>query len=350
MSKAVCLIIQNGFNGEEMLQLYPGDNVNVVFIKKQIALRLQIAPICQQLVFDNHVIENDECCQCPQLVNACQEAFAADEKPCVTLSLIINTDAAYAQLKSPEVWARMEAVKALARIGSARSDLDAVLTAIDRDVQQVRLAAIEAVALAAPRGTLSARDALLRCLPSPGPVSTAAANALCSVADIGDASVVHALLQLLEQGDAQKVPIEYLRALGQLALRGDESAIQAAILCTKNVHAPVREEAVKAIAQLAPHGHEGSCQICVKLLVGDWQAGVTHAALGALEILAKAGDLQVSTALCTCIETQFEDLRFAALRLLTRVAPPGDQRANGIMQEYAQDLKLAMLSRSDSRA
>jgi len=330
-----------GLSGKELLQIDVPRDVTVGGIKKKLADGLTIAPLCQQLVLDKDVLEDDSVCCFSRLSVA---ESSPSNQLVADLTLVVNVEAAFAQLKSREVWARMEGVRALACTGpygdSGDSNcVNAILRAIGENGSDVRIAALEALKLAAPRGSVAAGDIHTYVLPRlddyKPEVGVAAADSLCAVVEAGDETVIREILRLLANGDCRKVTKEYVRALGVLAPHGHESAIEAACLCAKNVDAQVRQEAVQAISKLAPCGHEGGTQLCVQLLGGDWQNEVKQAALAALDVLALEGDVKVTAALCECVETQFEDLRVPALQLLSRVAPSGHAEARAILQEYA---------------
>mmetsp|Transcript_51130 Transcript_51130/g.91857 ORF Transcript_51130/g.91857 Transcript_51130/m.91857 type:complete len:455 (-) Transcript_51130:86-1450(-) len=135
----------------------------------------------------------------------------------------------------------------------------------------------------------SARKAALDHIQDPNPeVACAAITVLEQLCSQGDADVVPILAALAMNTEHREV----LLALASLSQMGDETALQALRLRTKNGHWPMRHAALQAVARVATPGCQQTRELLQDSILNDNHPVVRTAAVEALASLTQPGDEQ----------------------------------------------------------
>lgn len=347
-SNQISLLIYGGLNGECLAEINVASCVRLNAVKKHISTKLKIPPVCQQLVFHNTVLQEDNEGSCAAFEELCTDVCPKSRadikcgKPSLHISLVVVVDLLLQQMKSPDGWERAEALEALVLVPlSDESRIDVAIDCLKSETESmVKTAAVHALACIAPRGESSVVNALAACV-GDITVEAAAFDALAGVAKKGDSTVISILILRLSSSSVEETKVKIMKTLERVVVRGDDSVTEAVLPLASDSRAPIRGQALLTLAKVAPIGHKGSIQLCANLLTNsyEWHAGAKYAAVRVLMTLMQKPDHHVSSCLCVLIEeTALPWLRVGALHLLAQAIPVGHKYAEEVLKEHAYEL------------
>jgi HEAT repeat protein len=156
-------------------------------------------------------------------------------------------------------------------------------------IMACKVAALQGLALVAPRNHGRGREVALDSLRSSNPeVAACAGSVLKRLCSYGDEVVVRALIELATTADRP----EPLAALASLCRIGDPAVVAVLRLQLKKGHWPVRRAAVQALAVVVPRGCNDTCSV-IEGCLHDSNHDVRQTAVEVLAALSAPGDQQV---------------------------------------------------------
>lgn len=138
------------------------------------------------------------------------------------------------------------------------------------------------------------------------------------------------------QDNPGKVTPKHIRAIVQLANKGDERVIAAVAARWEDKNRDVREAAVRALPKLAYKGNEVAIVALSKLVI-DRDENVRQEAVQALPWLVHRGDKHAIRVLCTSLEDDHWMVRRQAVQALAAVAQKGDEHVKKVMEARLED-------------
>lgn len=289
---------EEGLQGEARLMLDDVDpESTVASLKVRLAALCHVPASCQELVVGSIVLRDEEHlgtrCQpggaplevlmivsAGRVMRELEHPVAAARMKAVQdLAQLgchcgsLGVAALAARLEDEVHLVRLAAADALGRVAPPASQeaIDEAAARLEHWDRGVRQAAVKALALVARRGDRGALDAAAARLGSDDPgVRLAAIKALCHLAERGDAQVVAALCRCTQEDPETAVRIAGLWGLQQaVAARGDLAAVAAAASRLEDEEAEVRAAAARALGEVALRGDEGVMAVLTSLLDED---------------------------------------------------------------------------------
>jgi len=237
---------------------------------------------------------------------------------------------------------KLEAVCALRTVATPGNAAVAMATAkCIRDASEQVLSALVLIAvdLCAAGDANIVSQVKLRLTSAEAKVRRLAVSALSFLARKGDAAVMAAVAEVLNDADSM-VRLAAVRTLGKLAADKGKAKMggitEIVARCLKSTNVDTRMAAVKAIVGVAVPGDE----VAVKALViglQDKEDALRWSAAVALEALSGDGRYTLQL-LSQCLqESSSSDVREAVLRVVGKVAQPGDATAREVIKTAMQD-------------
>eukprot|EP00930_Biecheleria_cincta_P044966 TRINITY_DN30985_c0_g1_i1.p1 TRINITY_DN30985_c0_g1~~TRINITY_DN30985_c0_g1_i1.p1 ORF type:complete len:292 (+),score=66.91 TRINITY_DN30985_c0_g1_i1:34-909(+) len=231
--------------------------------------------------------------------------------------------------------AKIEALTALRESGESNREhaISEVCSRLKDEDSAVCQAAVRALPDLVEEGHQGAIAALAECLED-GTWDASAADSAPQLADLAD----HGEAVLLED-QLRWVRCAALRALAQIAERGDRTALRVVASRLKDPDSVARRAAVRALGQLAELGDPGSVGLVTEQLQ-DEDPDVRQTAVRALAELRRHGDRASAAAMARLLADADSDVQQAASDALAELAAGGDSAAAEVLAGKSTATKL----------